>query len=188
MKTGNRLQFGWVAGALLALTACNQNKDADPDPQAEPTPSASASPVSIIRAELEEAKELPLTPLELIIGFPDGGAELDEEARTILQTVLESPQYSKGGAIVLRGHSDTAGSDEANLRASVARAEAVRDHLIEAGASEDRVTIIAIGEQNPIEPNAMSDGSPNETGRAANRRVEITILVPDNAGAAGPDE
>ena len=77
------------------------------------------------------------------------------------------------------------------MRASMARAEAVRDWLVENGADAERITTIAFGEQNPIEPNALPDGSPNEEGRAANRRVELTIDVPDagegDTAAAGAD-
>ena len=39
-----------------------------------------------------------------------------------------------------------------------------------------------MGEQNPIAPNALPDGSPNEAGRASNRRVEIDISPPEGAG------
>ena len=41
--------------------------------------------------------------------------------------------------------------------------------------------MIAVGEQNPIAPNALPDGEPNEPGRARNRRVELEI-----APLAGP--
>lgn len=51
----------------------------------------------------------------------------------------------------------------------------MRDFLVENGVEEERIEIVAFGEQNPVEPNALSDGSPNEEGRAANRRVEVTI-------------
>jgi OOP family OmpA-OmpF porin len=61
--------------------------------------------------------------------------------------------------------------------ASLARAEAVRDWLVENGVAEDRIRTIAFGEQNPIAPNARPDGTPDEDGRAANRRVEIEVLT-----------
>ena len=43
------------------------------------------------------------------------------------------------------------------------------------GVDADRISLIVFGEQNPIEPNALPDGTPNAIGRAANRRVEIEI-------------
>ena len=56
-------------------------------------------------------------------------------------------------------------------------AEAVRDWLVENGVEASRISVIAFGEQNPAAPNALPDGSPNEEGRLANRRVEIEVYT-----------
>lgn len=176
-----------AAAAALALAGCER---AAPPPEPEPTiaaPETPREPVSIIRNDIEVAREAPpLAPLEMRIGFPDGGAELSQAARAELATVLESPQVAAGGRITLRGHTDSAGSDAANLRASRARAEAVRDWLVERGVDEARIAVIAMGEQNPIRPNALPDGSENASGRAANRRVDIVVAVPEGAPEARP--
>ena len=175
--------------AALALAGCDRSPRA-PEPAPTPAPSASEAarkPVSIIRDDIAVEREAPpLAPLEVRIGFADGGAELSEAARTRLATVLDSPQMPAGGAIVLRGHSDSVGADEANLRVSKHRAEAVRDWLVGHGVEEGRITVIALGEQNPAEPNALPDGTPNEKGRAANRRVELSIAVPEGTPASRP--
>jgi len=151
------------------------------DDQPQPPSDADASPEkrSIFRPEFQvepiESFE-PSGSLETTVEFPDG-TELTEEGRAALATVLASPQNEEGGLIYLRGHTDSGGSDEANMRASLARAEAVRDWLVENGVAEDRIRTIAFGEQNPIAPNALPDGTPDEDGRAANRRVEIEVLT-----------
>lgn len=161
----------------MLLAACQQNGPAaegdsfDP-PAANPTVSQ-----SIIRPEVApivDEPQVPLRPLSAVIGFPEG-RELDEVAQAALEEIFASPQLQGGGAITLRGHSDSDGSDAANLRAAQRRAEAVRDWLVEKGVMEERITIIALGEQNPVQPNALPDGTPNKAGRAANRRVEITV-------------
>lgn len=175
---------------IAALGACKLNRtddgDVPPDPDPSATPSdAPTEQVSILRPEVEAEQAqlgtpvLVLEPLEVAIGFPEGGSALDEAAIAALREVLASDQLEAGGQIVLGGHSDTGGSDAANLRASTARAEAVRDWLVDEGVAEERFEIVAFGEQNPVEPNALPDGSPNEEGRAANRRVEILIDVPE---------
>ncbi|HCH94669.1 MAG TPA: hypothetical protein DFK13_07430 [Erythrobacter sp.] len=151
------------------------------DDQPQPPSDADAPPEkrSIFRPEFQvepiESFE-PSGSLETTVEFPDG-TELTEEGRAALATVLASPQNEEGGLIYLRGHTDSGGSDEANMRASLARAEAVRDWLVENGVAEDRIRTIAFGEQNPIAPNARPDGTPDEDGRAANRRVEIEVLT-----------
>lgn len=179
-----------AALAALALAACDTRRD-DPAPEPTPDESPTVAPTQSIFAPEAgiEAEPERLEPLETVIGFGENGAELSEAARAELATVLASPQMEAGGPIVLGGHSDSAGSDAANLRASRRRAEAVRDWLVEQGVDEARITVIAFGEQNPAEPNALPDGQPNEAGRAANRRVEIRIGTGASpAGEATPSE
>ena len=163
--------------AVMAATMLAGCKDDQPQPPSD----ADAPPEkrSIFRPEFQvepiESFE-PSGSLETTVEFPNG-TELTEEGRAALATVLASPQNEEGGLIYLRGHTDSGGSDEANMRASLARAEAVRDWLVENGVAEDRIRTIAFGEQNPIAPNAHPDGTPDEDGRAANRRVEIEVLT-----------
>lgn len=163
-----------LSGAI-ALTGCKSQEEV-PDPEATPTD----GPRSIFQEDPAEGGEsvLPapkLPPLETTLSFADGTPELTEAVRAELATIIDSPQVEAGGPIVLRGHSDSDGTDEANLDASRERAEAVMAFLVEGGIAEERIEVIAFGEQNPLEPNALPDGSPNVEGRAANRRVEVTV-------------
>lgn len=197
MKTGmNRRGLLGTIGAfslLASLAGCERASQRDTGDDAvgsvaEPDPAE--SPISIIREDIEApVVEVELETLNATIGFPEGGEDLSAEAVSALEAALASPQMAGGGPITLRAHSDAGGSDAANLRASQARGEAVRDWLVEQGVSETRITLIAFGEQNPIEPNALPDGSPNEAGRAANRRVDLTIdLVTDPSENANGEE
>lgn len=173
--------------AALALAACDRSEPTAPPEPAEPAPEA-PPPASIIRPDLEVNRIEPkLEPLEASVSFAETGGELSAAALEDLEAIMESPQLAKGGAIVLRGHTDSTGDDEANLRVSRRRAEVVRDWLIEHGVAEDRITVIALGEQRPIAPNAKLDGTPDEEGRAANRRVDVSIALPEEStdGAEG---
>ena len=160
-----------LAGAMV-LAGCQNGEDA-PEPDAASTD----GPRSIFQEDGGEpvVPAATLPPLVMTLSFADGTAELTEAVSAELATIVDSPQVAAGGPIVLRGHSDAGGDGAANLDASRERAEAVRDFLVEAGIAEERIEIIAFGEQNPLEPNALPDGSPNEEGRAANRRVEVTV-------------
>lgn len=161
--------------AALVLAACGV-EDAPAPGEAE-LPDASGPQVSILRPGVEKKIEQPKPEaLEITIGFDEGGAKLSEKAVSQLSQALESSQYRDGGRIMLRGHSDAGGSDSANLRISRARAEAVGAWLVEHGTDQARITVIGFGEQNPIRPNAKPDGTPDKAARAANRRVEMTIL------------
>jgi len=183
-------RFALLAVAAGALSACElRREDAgqeDPEPVANPTdaagtptPSASASETptnSIIREDVApvEVVEEPTEPVELTIPFPDG-ADVDARAERMLVSIMRSDAMAENWPVVLAGHTDSAGNDQANLRASRARAEAVAAWLVERGVEDDRIQVIAFGEQNPLHPNARPDGSPNELGRRTNRRVEVRI-------------
>ena len=179
-----------ILAAIMLLTACNGPTETSPEAlprDAEEGPIDESTPsVSILRPGIERpepaATQAALEPLSATIGFADGGTELDAEAVSALEKILASEQLALGGPITLRSHSDSAGSDKVNLEFSQRRGLAVARWLIDQGVADDRVTVIAFGEQNPVQPNAKADGSPNKEGRAANRRVEVTVdLLPISA-------
>lgn len=172
-----------IGSALTLLAACTQ--EGEPAPTDEPSPLVEdpvEEQVSILRpdveAELEELEAEELEPLDVTIGFPEGGVELDAAAIAALESVLASEQIALGGPIILGGHSDSTGSDTINERAAEARGLTVAGWLIEQGVDSSRIDVIVFGEQNPVQPNALPDGAPNEEGRAANRRVVITVPLP----------
>ena len=176
--------IAFVALALVAsLSACQQSPEQSAATQETESASTEATePVSILRPDVEAETNVtvsqPAESYKATITFPEGGSDIDADALAVLEKVKAAEQFGQNGAIVLRAHSDSAGSDEANERASQARGLAVAEWLIAAGADPRRIDVIVFGEQNPIEPNALPDGSSNEEGRARNRRVEIEILAP----------
>ncbi|MXP27156.1 OmpA family protein [Altererythrobacter indicus] len=180
-----------MMAVLLSVTACQDHQEASPAPEpsvqqnppveVEQTPSA-----SIIRPDItpEPVIDVPPPALETLVGFPEGGTKLDGAAIAELQRVLASDQMSRGWPIILRGNTDSVGNDEANLRASKKRAQAVADYLIDNGVDKSRIQVIALGEQRPLKPNAKLDGTPDEEGRKANRRVDVRIDPPENSEPA----
>lgn len=187
------LATGALAG--LALAGCQQanqkagnaaapatgNKTVFGAPASTPSPAAPASatpsPRSIMQPDViaEPIAPPPPMPFDATIGFPEGGVRLDEAATQALDAVLANPVTATGGAIVLRGSSDSRGSDADNKAASKRRAEAVARYLEAHGVAKDRLTVIALGEDRPVAPNANLDGSDNPAGRAKNRRVDLTV-------------
>lgn len=171
-----------LAPVLILLAGCQGNADNEEPPEPVPSPLAAGETpqASIMRPDLATpttAPPAPIEPLSITIGFPDGGAEIPEAEIAKLRKMRDSVQVKQGGPIELAAHSDSKGTDDANLRASKERGEAVRDWLVDNGIAESRITMVAFGEQNPVKPNALPDGTPNEPGRAANRRVEIHVPV-----------
>jgi len=134
----------------------------------------------------------PPKPIHAVVAFGYSTTRLDDAARSQLDALAKTPEVAGGGAIILRGSTDSHGSDERNRVVSARRARMVADYLAEQGVARDRMTIVALGEDRPVAPNANLDGSDDPQGRSRNRRVDITvepvILNPDKApvGAAAP--
>lgn len=75
-----------------------------------------------------------------------------------------------GYKVRLAGHTDNVGQPEANKALSQARAESVRNQLIQYGCQPEKITAIGYGDTKPVDTNDT------EEGRQKNRRVEITII------------
>lgn len=194
---GTLLAFG---AALVALAGCGgpaEDRSVSQEESAAGAPPPSGpevdEPVSIIRPDVtaQPVVDLPPEPLAVTIVFPEG-TTLNDAAESQLSSILEREALAEGWPILLRGHSDSGGTDAANLRASRLRAEAVAAWLSEHGIARERIRIIPFGEQNPVAPNANPDGSPNEQGRARNRRVDVIVSPPgeskeDESGTAIED-
>jgi outer membrane protein OmpA-like peptidoglycan-associated protein len=78
-------------------------------------------------------------------------------------------EYDKT-VIEVAGHTDSSGSDQYNQALSERRAQAVAGYLSSHGVKTQRLIAIGAGEGHPVASNDT------EQGRAANRRVELTIV------------
>ena len=71
--------------------------------------------------------------------------------------------------VIIKGHTDGAGTETANQTLSEQRADAVRRYLIGKGVSPARMTSVGFGESMPLATNSTPEG------RQQNRRVEIEL-------------
>ncbi|WP_424449930.1 OmpA family protein [Paraburkholderia kirstenboschensis] len=80
---------------------------------------------------------------------------------------------SASGQIRLTGYTDNLPADRghfaSNEALSLARATTVRQMLVAAGVSADRIEMVAKGDADPVASNETSEG------RSRNRRVEIRL-------------
>jgi len=102
------------------------------------------------------------------------GSVLDAKGRASLDPLLADLPVD--ARLTVRGHSDSPGSDAANLTQSRRRADAVAAYLVAHGVDIDRIDVVALGEKRPIAPNANLDGTDDPEGRARNRRVEVEVI------------
>ena len=86
-------------------------------------------------------------------------------------TVLKShPELSK---VRIEGHTDSDGSDQANLDLSQRRTQAVKKYLVDKGVQGEILEAVGYGETRPVEKNDT------KAHKEANRRVEFSILEID---------
>ena len=101
--------------------------------------------------------------------FETGKAVILPTSRPELKRIADFVQ-TYGYNVRLAGHTDNIGQPTDNLLLSRARAEAVRQQLIDYGCQPQYITAEGFGETQPVADNASDEG------RQKNRRVEITLL------------
>jgi len=69
------------------------------------------------------------------------------------------------------GHTDSSGTEAYNQALSLRRATTVRDYLASKGVDSNLMSVTGMGESSPIADNST------KAGRAANRRVEVSVGV-----------
>ncbi|MEO8378032.1 MAG: OmpA family protein [Acidobacteriota bacterium] len=103
------------------------------------------------------------------IYFAPGDTSLSASARRQLTAITQIATSSRGIALTVNGHADSAGLAATNLQLSHARAAAVKAYLGTAGVSSEQMTVKALGETEPV----CRDPLPRC--RRESRRVEIGI-------------
>lgn len=107
-------------------------------------------------------------PSGITFGFDS--ANLDPAFYPVLDNVANTLQEYNQTVIEVAGHTDSVGTDSYNQALSERRANAVGNYLMRRGLMRDRFIIVGAGESRPIASNDT------ESGRAQNRRVEITLV------------
>ena len=104
------------------------------------------------------------------VQFALGSAAILDESVPILDQVATSLAEAPALALEIQGHTDDSGSAEANQLLSQDRAQAVLDYLVAAGVSDNRLTAVGFGEDQPIADNSTPEG------QQQNRRIEFAII------------
>jgi len=109
------------------------------------------------------------------VTFATNSADLNPAFFDVLTSVSKVVTEFDKTIIEVAGHTDSTGTDAYNQSLSERRAATVAQYLQSRGISPQRMITVGMGESMPVADNAT------ESGRAANRRVEIT-MVPLTAG------
>lgn len=101
--------------------------------------------------------------------FATDSAALRPDLQSDLRTIAANLQRYPDSVVVVTGHTDLTGTAAHNQALSERRADAVAGVLISSGVPARRIQAVGAGQTQPIASNGSASG------RAQNRRVEITI-------------
>jgi outer membrane protein OmpA-like peptidoglycan-associated protein len=89
---------------------------------------------------------------------------------TELKNLVEYLKLKPNLRIEIQGHTDSDGSEAANMALSIKRANAIKKYLVNNGITAARLKTVGYGEQRPIADNSTPKG------KQKNRRTEIRVL------------
>jgi OOP family OmpA-OmpF porin len=104
------------------------------------------------------------------IKFASGRSTIDATNAALMTKVQQALATFPDASVVVEGHTDSNGTDAANLILSQDRADAVSKYLVaNAGVNAGRISAIGYGEAKPVATNETADG------RARNRRIDLVV-------------
>jgi outer membrane protein OmpA-like peptidoglycan-associated protein len=112
---------------------------------------------------------LPPPPARFIMYFIPDTTDLAPGSEGMIDALARHFEARPGAELEITGYTDTVGKPDYNLDLSQKRADQIKAKLVELKFPADRITTIGRGETE------LREETPDETEKAANRRVEIIV-------------
>ena len=154
------VSMGLLNACVVARKYESERADSIPVSQGE-TSKETSSPSADLGMLIHEVTD------QLHFGF--NSAEISLSAKKELEKLGEALAKDSQASIHVDGFADSVGSEHYNEHLSDQRAKCVSEVLIEKGVQPSQIHTSAFGEARPVGSNQT------ESGRAMNRRVEITL-------------
>ncbi len=103
------------------------------------------------------------------IPFDLDSAQLGDQARATLEKNALWLQGHRDARVSVEGHCDERGTVDYNLALGEQRARAARDYLVSLGVAADRLRVVSLGKERPLDPGS------NEAAWARNRRAHFAV-------------
>lgn len=171
-----------LANQTIALKEAEQQLEAMSGERAQVRLAARDAQIGARDAELrrlrdeleakESARGAVITLGDVLFEFDE--ATLMPAATASIQRLAAFLKDNPERMLLVEGFTDNVGSDNYNLSLSQQRADSVRHALVAQGVDQSRITTAGLGKAHPVSSNDTA------TGRAMNRRVEVTISYDDN--------
>lgn len=115
-----------------------------------------------------EYSELDEGDLVARVHFSFDKSELTDNSLYVLNNLIQQIQTNHS-KLKVEGHTDSTGSKAYNFQLGLRRSDEVKQYLVFKGANAEQLESVSYGASQPIEDNNDREG------RAANRRVDITL-------------
>jgi OmpA-OmpF porin, OOP family len=103
------------------------------------------------------------------IRFMSSQFSIDADSRGLMDRLVEIALRCPAASLEIGGHTDADGDEDANMKLSERRAQAVLEYLLRAGLPADRLHAVGYGQTVPVASNDTAEG------KAQNRRIEFTV-------------
>ncbi|NBB92008.1 MAG: OmpA family protein [Gammaproteobacteria bacterium] len=161
---GDRLERAAIGAGIGALSGAAIGSYMDRQ-EAELRRQLEGTGVSVTRRDDEIILNMPGS-----VTFDLDSASLRPEFFEVLNSVALVLEKYRKTVLVIDGHTDSTGSRDYNMALSRRRAEAVGDYLVAQDVDPVRLATYGYGPDHPVASNE------SESGRQANRRVELTLM------------
>ena len=181
-NTQNGAAIGAVVGALLGKATGDNDKSRYVWGAAVGALAGSAIGSYMDKQEAELNKELAGSGVEVIrngnnidlilpgdITFASNSASVSGQFTPELKAVAKVLNEYNQTVLMIKGHTDSDGTEQYNQALSERRADAVKSVLVINNVNPNRVSTVGMGEYQPKASNATFSG------KQQNRRVELTI-------------
>jgi outer membrane protein OmpA-like peptidoglycan-associated protein len=108
-------------------------------------------------------------PQKFILYFNNDSADLLPDSRVLIPEIIKCIQERESLDIRVNGFTDKQGSYKYNLALSLNRAAYVKSLFVKSGIDGKSITILPLGETNPLIPTEDGVAEPR------NRRVEVIV-------------
>jgi outer membrane protein OmpA-like peptidoglycan-associated protein len=112
---------------------------------------------------------LPPAPRRFTLFFRFESDELTDQSQALIPEILAAVKEHAVQDVVVIGHTDTMGTQQANFGLGLKRALMVRNLLVAAGLNGPSIEATSVGELDPLVKTA------DETPEPRNRRVDISV-------------
>jgi outer membrane protein OmpA-like peptidoglycan-associated protein len=167
----------WGAGFNFGITIPIEPKEKTPSAEVMASREALAAEITAMLEQQNIADTTAKATNEGVvitlsnIQFEAESAVLPQSERRKLQEIANILKAVPERNILIAGHAASTGDASGELKISRERAFSVADYLVSLGArTHNEIVVSGHGSSRPVADNATAEG------RAANRRVEITIL------------